>query len=107
MVLGDWAGSVWVTKTADEEFDEACVVPKFKQSNIWIMCWLCIMKDKKVPILILKYPGGQGGGMTAKKYQEQVLEPVVIDFYRKAFEEREFVLFEQDGAQSHMAKSTI
>lgn len=107
VVLGDRAGSVWVTRTADEEFDEACVVPKFKQSNLRIMCWSCIMKDKKGPIIILEYPGGQGGGMTAKRYQEQVLRPVVIDFYRKAFEERDFVLFEQDGAPSHTAKSTI
>jgi hypothetical protein len=58
VVLGDWAGSVWVTWTADEEYDEACVVLKFKQSNHCLMAWSCIMKNKKGPIIILEYPGG-------------------------------------------------
>lgn len=107
VVLGDRAGSVWVTRTADKEFDEACVVPKFKQSNLRIMAWSCIMKDKKGPIVVLEYPGGRGGGMTSLRYQEQVLSKVVVDFYQEACEERGWVLFEQDGAPSHTAKGTI
>jgi len=55
MVLGDWAGSVWVTRTVNEEYDEACVVPKFKLSNLHLMAWSCIMKNKKGPIIILEY----------------------------------------------------
>lgn len=107
VVLGDRAGSVWVTRTADEEYDEVCTVPKFKQSNLRIMCWACIMKDKKGPLLVLDYPGGRGGGMTAKRYKDQVLKPVVVDFYWEAVNEREYALFEQDGASSHTAKTTI
>ena len=56
---------------------------------------------------MLEYPGGCGGGMTAARYQKQVLEKLVHDFYMEASEERGWVLFEQDGAPSHRAKSTI
>jgi hypothetical protein len=58
VVLGDQAGSVWVTQTANGEYDEACVVPKFKQSNLHLRVWFCIMKNKKGPIIILEYLGG-------------------------------------------------
>jgi transposase len=107
VVLGDWKGSVFVTRNLQEEFHEDCVIPKFKQSNLRIMAWSCIMKGKKGPLVVLDYLGGRGGGMTAARYQEQVLEKVVHDFYQEASEERGWVLFEQDGAPSHTAKSTI
>ena len=107
MVLGDQKGSVYVTRKADEEFHEDCLVPKFKQSNLQIMAWGCIMKGKKGPLTVLEYSGGRGGGMTAARYQKQVLEKIVHDFYMEACEERGWMLFEQDGAPLHRAKSTI
>jgi hypothetical protein len=55
------------------------------------------MKGKKGPLVVLDYPGGQGGGMTAARYQEQVLEKVVHNFYQEASEERGWVLFEQEN----------
>lgn len=57
-------------------------------------------------MVVLEYPGGRGGGMTAVRYQEQVLEKVLHDFYMEMTEERGQVLFQQDGAPSHTAKST-
>lgn len=92
--------------TKDEEFDEDCLVPTFKQSNIRIMVWGCMMKGRKEPLVALEYPGGQGGGMTATRYQEQVLEGVLLDFWKEMSDERE-VLFQQDNASSHTAKMTI
>jgi hypothetical protein len=81
VVLGDQKGSVFVTRNLQEEFHEDCVILKFKQSNLQIMAWSCIMKGKKGPLVVLDYPGGRGGGMTAVRYQEQVLEKMVHDFY--------------------------
>lgn len=106
VVLGDRAGAVWVTRAADEEWDEDCCLPKFKQSNLRIMAWACIMRNYKSPIIVLEYPGGKGGGMTAARYQHQVLDKMVVDVYQRACEEKGYVLFEQDGAPSHTAKST-
>jgi hypothetical protein len=44
--------------------------------------------------------------MTAAWYQEQVLDKVLHDFYQSMAEEHGQVLFQQDGAPSHTAKST-
>jgi len=65
------------------------------------------MKGQKGPLVVLEYPGGRGGGMTAKRYQDQVLKPVLEPFYRQMTEERGRVLFQQDGASGHRAKTTI
>jgi hypothetical protein len=57
-------------------------------------------------VLILEYPGGKGGGMTAARYQDQVLDGPLHDFYQQMSEERGLVLFQEDGASCHRAKST-
>lgn len=107
VVLGDRKHTVFVMRNPQEEFPKDCVIPKFKQSNLRIMAWSCIMKGKKGPLVVLDYPGGRGGGMTAVRYQEQVLEKVVHHFHQEANEERGWVSFEQDGAPLHTVKSTI
>lgn len=106
VVLGDRKGSVWVTRTKDEEFADDCVVPRFKQSSLRIMVWGCMMKGKKGPLVVLEYPGGRGGGMTAERYREQVLEGVLLEFWEQMSSERGEVFFQQDGASAHTAKVT-
>ena len=65
------------------------------------------MKGRKGHLVALEYPGGQGGGMTAKQYQDQVLEPVLKPFYEQMTTERGQVLFQQDRASGHRAKMTV
>jgi transposase len=107
VVLGDNKGTVYVTRSVDEVFDDECVVPKFKQSSLRIMVWGCIIKGRKGPLVVLEYPGGRGGGMTAVRYQHQVLDEVLHTFYQEMSEEKGQVVFQQDGAPSHTAKRTI
>ena len=57
-------------------------------------------------MVVLDYPGGQGGGMNAERYQDQVLEAVLYDYYTERLEELGDVKFQQDGAPSHTARST-
>ena len=95
-----------MTRSVDEEYDEDCVVPKFKQSSLRIMIWGCIMKNSKGPMVILEYPGGKGGRMNADRYQEQVLECKLYDYYMERMEEMGQVNFQQDGAPLHTARST-
>jgi hypothetical protein len=104
--IGDDCGTVYVTWSADEEYDESCVVPKFKQSSLRIMVWACIMKNSKGLMVVLEYPGGKGGGMNADRYQEQVLEHRLYDYYMERMEKMGQVVFQQDGAPSHTARST-
>lgn len=106
VVVGDRAGQVYVTRRANEVYDDNCVVEKFKQSSFRIMIWGCIMKGKKGPMAVLEYPGGPGGGMNARRYREQVLEPLLLEFHQQMSEERGLVAFQQDGAGSHRAGTT-
>jgi transposase len=99
--MGDDQGTVWITRSADEVYDDDCVIPTFKQSLLRVMVWACIMESQKGPLIVLEYPGGRGGGMTAKRYQDQVLDGPLHDFYMRMLEERDLVAFQQDGASSH------
>jgi hypothetical protein len=65
------------------------------------------MKGKKGPLVVLEYPGGRGGGMNSERYQTQVLDAHLFDFYQQKSEERGLVFFQQDGAPSHNSKSTL
>ena len=70
--IDDGKGHVYITRRSGEEFNENCVVPKIKQSNIKSMVWVSIMLGKKGPIVALEYPGGKGGGMNKEWYISQV-----------------------------------
>ena len=45
--------------------------------------------------------------MNANRYQEQVLEGPMRQFYKEMKAERVLVDFQQDGARSHTARSTL
>ena len=104
--LDDHSGRVFVTCRADEEYDENCVIPTFKQSSVRVMIWGCIMKGRKGPLVMLEYPGGRGGGMTGPWYISQVLEAHLYAFYNQMKEERPEVMFQHDSAPSHTSKLT-
>jgi transposase len=64
------------------------------------------MDGRRGPLVVLEYPGGRGGGMNSKRYQEQVLEGVLKDFYNEMKATRGRVIFQQDGTSSHTSIST-
>jgi hypothetical protein len=103
----DKGGRIFITRRPGEEFDEECIIPTFKQSSIRVMVWGCIILGRKGPLVVLEFPGGRGGGMTAARYCEQDLEGALQGFYEEVKKERGLVDFQQDGAPSHTAKSTI
>jgi transposase len=104
--LGDKKGTVFVTRKPGEEYEEDCLVPTFQQSSIRVMVWGCIGLGWKGPLVVLEYPGGRGGGMTAARYQEQVLEVHLKDIYYDLERDLGDIRFQHDGAASHRAKST-
>lgn len=104
--LDDRSGHVYVTHCADEEFNEDCLIPTFKQSAVWVMVWACIMKGKKGPLTLIEYPGGRNGGVNAALYQDQVLGPKLLSFWQEMNSEQRDVLFQHDGAPAHTAKTT-
>jgi hypothetical protein len=80
--IGDSKGTVWITQTADEEFDKNCLVVIFKQSSNHVTVWGCIAEGRRGPLVVLDYPRGKEGGMTAKRYQDQVLDRPLHKFYQ-------------------------
>jgi len=105
--LDDTRGRIYVTRQDNEIFQEDCLILTFKQSSICVMVWGCIMQGRKGPLVVLEYPGGRGGGMNAKRYQEQVLEKEFLGFWSKMKEKRGSIFFQHDGAPSHTSKTTV
>jgi transposase len=70
------------------------------------MIWAAVMRGIKGPLIVLKYPGGKGGGMNTDRYISQVLEPHLAPFYHHMEKQRLEIVFQQDGTPSHTAKAT-
>lgn len=64
------------------------------------------MEGRKGPLVVLEYLGGKGRGMNMKRYCEQVLEGVLLDFYTELKQEHGQVQFQQDNASCHTSKHT-
>jgi transposase len=64
------------------------------------------MHNKKGPLIALEYPGGKGGDMNSVCYQDQVLDPVLLELIQSTKQEHGNILFMQDGAPSHCSKLT-
>ncbi|KAF5312510.1 hypothetical protein D9619_002328 [Psilocybe cf. subviscida] len=105
--LGDNKGRTYVTRRPGEEYLEECCVATFTQSPIRVMVWACIMKGQKGPLVVMEFPGGKGGGINSKRYQEQILQPALKPFYRRMTRKMRGIQFQQDGAPSHRSKSTL
>jgi transposase len=103
---GDTHERIYVTRRADGEYEEGCVIPTFKQLSLHVMVWGCIIQGQKGPLVVLEYPGGRGGGMNSTHYREQVLKGALKEFYAQMKEARGNVRFQQDGAPSHTSKTT-
>jgi len=104
--LDDNRSRIFVTRRADEEYLDECVVQVFKQSPVRVMIWGCIMEGRKGPLVVLEYPGGKGGGMNTKRYREQVLNAALLPFYKEMTKAHGPVHFQQDNASCHTSKST-
>lgn len=104
--LDDNRTRIYVTRRADKEYLDECVVQVFKQSPVRVMIWGCIMEGRKGPLVVLEYPGGKGGGMNSKRYREQVLDAVLKPFYDEMNKARGRVHFQQDNASCHTSKLT-
>jgi hypothetical protein len=99
-------GTIYVTRTPKEAELQECMLPKFHQSPVRVMVWGCISYGWKGQIVVLDYPGGKGGGMTAERYQEQVLDAHVLDFYTQRTLAEGSVWLQHDGARCHRCPST-
>ena len=75
-------GVIYCTRNSNEAWHEDCVILTFKKFLVCVIVWGYIIYGRKGPLIVLEYPGGKGGGITAKKYIEQILEGYLLDFYK-------------------------
>jgi len=64
------AGSIWVTGRIEEEFEESCLLPKFKKQEA-IVVWTCFVGRRKCQLIWDKAEWGRT--ITAKEYQTHIL----------------------------------
>ena len=69
--MGGASGRVRVTRQVGKEFDESCLLPKFKKYES-IMVWGCFVGRQKGPVIIWDKKAW-GKTMNAKGYQGHIL----------------------------------
>lgn len=100
-------GSVCVSRRCSEEHLKECCLPTFAQGRVRVMVWACIAYGRKGPLVILKYPGREGGGFNQDQYIDQVLKGPLLEFYGKLLQEHGCSLFLQDNLKCHTAAKVM
>ena len=68
-----------------------------------VMLWGAISWGRRIPPVIFQNNGeGRGRGVTARRYIDEVLQPVVVPFMAG----RRHLIFQQDNAKPHTARLT-
>jgi len=70
---------VWVWRTAEEEYDDTCLVPKLRHYD-GFQVWAAVWYGGRSPLVRLDLSESEGkkGGFTAKLYKAQILEDALI-----------------------------
>jgi hypothetical protein len=97
---GDF-GSIYVTRRAEEKYNVACCIPKFRGFSSW-MIHGSISGTKKGRLVVFEKAWGK---ITALVYTQLVL-PAIYQFYREVMSEVGFMraILMEDGASVHTAK---
>lgn len=103
--VGGFAGNTWVTRLPSEEYNEDCLVPKFRKLET-IMVWGCIYGDRKGPLVIWDKQNW-GATISGPTYCTYIILPYLYPFWRELCSQNlDYVYRQQDGAPPHRAKHT-
>jgi transposase len=99
---GDF-GSIYVTRRAEEKYNPACCIPKFRGYSSW-MIHGSISGSKKGRLVVFEK---QWGKVTAAVYTQYIL-PSIYQFYQEVMAEVGFMraILMEDNASVHSAKLT-
>ena len=94
-----------MTRRVEEEFEESCLIPKFKKLDA-IMVWACFVGRRKGPLIVWD-KAAWGKTITAKGYQEHIL-PHLDRFWQNESERtHDYVYIQHDNASPHRARTTV
>ncbi|RPA81605.1 hypothetical protein BJ508DRAFT_195184, partial [Ascobolus immersus RN42] len=103
--VGKNAGRLRCWRKPDEAFNPDCLRPTFKSGRSSLMVWGCIIKGRKSPLVFLEKPeGATRNSVTAQRYIDEVLRPVLIPFWTEMCEERGWAEVVEDNCRIHTAK---
>ena len=98
------SGRVRVWRRVGERYSEQNILERDLRGGIHVMIWGAIGLNIKVgPIFFNFNDGNPGVGVTAQRYIDQILTPVVLPF----FANHQNLLFMQDNATPHKARLTM
>ena len=103
--VGGAPGRVLVTRTAQEEFDESCLLPKFKKLES-IIVWGCFIGRCKGPLIIWD-KGAWGKTINAKGYQTHILPHLDCFWNNESARTNDYVYIQHDNASPHRARTTV
>lgn len=89
-----------VYRRSGERFADTCVIETDRCGRGSVMIWAGFTRDHKTQLVFLEY--GRGRGLTAQRYLDQVLQPIVILFLAA----HPGTVFQQDNARPHAARRT-
>ena len=103
--VGGAPGRIWVTRRAEEEFAESCLLPKFKKRES-IIVWGCIVGRRKGPLIIWD-KGAWGKTINAKGYQTHIVPHLDRFWNTESVRTNDYVYIQHDNTSSHHARTTV
>jgi len=103
--VGRASGRVWVTRKIEEEFDESCLLPKFKKQEA-IIIWACFVGQHKGPLIIWDKPAW-GKTIIAKGHQTHILPHLEQICHSESARTHDYVYIQHDNASPHRARTTV
>ena len=90
-----------VYRREGERFSDACVLESNRWGGASTMVWGGFLGRHKTRLVFLDFGRGRGG-LTAQRYINNVLQPVVLPF----MQQHPGAIFQQDNARPHAARIT-
>ncbi|KAG0128289.1 hypothetical protein HOY82DRAFT_489388, partial [Tuber indicum] len=95
-----------VTRKPGEEYDEYCLVLKFKKLTT-VIVWGAICGDQKSQLVV--WETNSWGKISSETYIEHVIHPILLSWWQQLCCQGSYsgyLYFQQDGASAHKAQRT-
>jgi len=96
---------VWVSRTAEAEFEESCLLPKFKKLESIVVWGFCIGCGEDP--LIIWDKGAWGKTISAKGYQTDIVPLLDYFWNNESARTNDHVYIQHVNASPHGARTTV
>ena len=103
---GQLSGTIWVTRKPSEEYNQDCLVPKFKKLTT-VMAWGAICGSQKSELII--WEAEDWGKISSETHIQHIIHPVLFPWWQHLClqaNQSGYIYFQQDGAPAHLSRMT-